>query len=87
LRSRSPGSEPGDDDWQRPGLSLSWLIENGERPIGPGNWLLPKEPTESWTTLQSILDRPADVTGLKITFNAIGWTGAADFDDITVEPL
>jgi hypothetical protein len=87
LCARSPGFEVGGEDWQRPGLSLSWLTDSGERPIGPGQWLLLREPSESWKTLDRTLDRPADAAGIKIVFNAIGWTGTADFESVVVEPI
>lgn len=88
LRVRAADLKLGDADWQAPGLSFSWLLaDNTERHLGPASWLLLRYTVDRWTPLETVLTKPADAVGLRITFQGIGWTGQADFDDIVVEPL
>ncbi len=88
LRMRSSELKLGDADWQAPGLSFAWMLaDNTERPIGPGSWVLLRYSVDRWTPLETVLTKPADAIGLRVTLQGIGWTGQADFDDITVEPL
>lgn len=88
LRIRSSDFKMGDADWQVPGLSYSWILaDNTERQIGPGSWLLLRRPVQDWTPLETILPKPENVAGIKIAILGLGWTGQADYDDITVEPL
>lgn len=88
MRVRSADFQVGDIDWQVPGLSYAWLLaDNKERQIGPGNWLLLGAPSKRWESLETVLTKPADAIGIKISILGIGWTGQADFDDVTVEPL
>jgi hypothetical protein len=88
LRIRSTDVKLGDIDWQAPGLSYAWMLaDNTERAIGPGSWVLLRYPVDRWTPLETVLTKPADAVGLRVTLQGIGWTGQADFDDITVEPL
>jgi len=88
LRIRSADFQPGDIDWQVPGLSYSWLLaDNKEREIGPGSWLLLVAPSKNWEPLETVLTKPTDAIGIKVSILGIGWTGQAEFDDVTVEPL
>ena len=88
LRARGRELASGDDWWQWPGLTYSWVLANGEEtPIGPGRWLLLQSDSESWVTLETVLEKPQNATGIRVAFQGIGWTGEADFDQVTVEPL
>lgn len=88
LRIRANEFVQGDDNWKVPGLSYSWLLAgSGEQPIGPGKWLLLTAPSEDWTTLETVLDKPEEAVGIKVSISGIGWTGQAEFDDVAVEPL
>ncbi len=88
LRIRVNDLQPGTDFWQVPGLAYSWILaDNSERQIGPGNWLSARDMVNGWIPLQTVLERPADATGIKISIQGIGWIGQADFDHIVVEAL
>jgi hypothetical protein len=88
LRIRANEFVQGDDNWKVPGLSYSWLLAEGpEQEIGPGKWLLLAQPNENWSKLETVLDKPENVVGIKVSILGIGWTGQAEFDDVAVEPL
>jgi hypothetical protein len=88
LIARARNIQPGDQNWQWPGLSYAWLFSDGtERAIGPGSWLLLKDSSDQWMRVETAMRKPENAIGLRIAFQGIGWTGEAEFEQVTVEPL
>lgn len=88
LKGRVRNLIAGDAVWQHPGVAFAWILSNGgEREIGPDRWLMLKDSSEVWVPLESTLEKPENAVGLRVAFIGAGWTGEAEFEEVTVEAL
>ncbi len=88
IRMRGKNIVRGTETWQLPGLTISFKID--EETIRTGDisrFLLLPVGDSDWNEFESIMPVRDGARQAHVTLNGIGWSGTADFADITVEVI
>lgn len=89
VKMRGKNIVKGDEPWALPGIAVTYFIDNSEEGL-PGSW--PKWPTlpegdSAWDTYEAEIPVREGSRRVNISIIGKGWTGTADFTDVSVRIL
>lgn len=86
ARMRGHDVAAGPDFWMLPGISVTYLFEDGTTKSGDLNkWLLTPRGDSEWTEFETIVPVKDGAPKASIAIIGQGWTGSVDIDDVVVE--